>query len=64
MLTDSGVAHVDLTALRHALAAQIDLNRAGIQLGSTDTAGGLFARVVAPEGPASPPCRPTSAHWS
>jgi len=54
VLTDSGVAHVDLPALRHALAAQIDLNRAGIQLGSTDTAGGLFARVVAPEGPASP----------
>ncbi len=54
VLTNSGVAHVDLTALRNALAAKVDLNQLNVQLGSTDTTGGLFARIVAPEGPASP----------
>ncbi|ROP80424.1 putative membrane protein [Stenotrophomonas rhizophila] len=54
VLTNSGVANVDLTALRAALAARMDLNQLNVQLGSTDSTGGLFARVVAPEGPASP----------
>lgn len=54
VLTRSGVANVDLTALRNALAARIDLNQLNVQLGSTDATSGLFARVVAPEGPASP----------
>lgn len=53
VLTNSGVANVDLSALRNALAAKLDLNQLNVQLGSTDTTGGLFARIVAPEGPAS-----------
>jgi len=54
VLTNSGVANVDLRALRNALAAKLDLNQLNVQLGSTDAAGGLFAHIVAPEGPASP----------
>ena len=54
VLTNSGVANVDLSALRNALAAKLDLNQLNVQLGSTDAAGGLFAHIVAPEGPASP----------
>lgn len=53
VLSQRGVANVDLRALRNALAAQLDINAANVQLGSSATSGGLFAQVVAPEGPAS-----------
>lgn len=53
VLAQSGVANVDLRALKDALATQINIDQANLQLGSNDAGSGLFARIVAPEGPAS-----------
>lgn len=53
VLSQSGVAHADLDALRDALAARLDIDRLAIQLGSNDTSSGLFGRIVAPDGPAT-----------
>ena len=53
VLAQSGVAGADLSVLRSALAAKLDINRLAIQLGSNDAASGLFGRIVAPDGPAT-----------
>ena len=51
LLTQQGVAHVDLSALENALVVKgIDLKQLEVKLGSDDSGGGLFARVVAPDG--------------
>ena len=53
VLSQSGVANADLRALKDALAAKVDLNQLNLQLGSNATGSGLFANIVAPDGPAS-----------
>lgn len=53
VLSQSGVAHADLDLLHNALAARLDMDRLAIQLGSNDAGSGLFARIVAPDGPAT-----------
>lgn len=53
VLAQSGVAAVDLSALRSALATRLDLDQLAIKLGSDTAGGGLFAQVVAPEGTAA-----------
>lgn len=53
VLNQSGVAHVDLRALKDALAAKLDINQLNLQLGSDAAGSGLFGSIVAPDGPAS-----------
>ena len=53
VLNQSGVAHVDLRALKDALAAKLDINQLNLQLGSNAAGSGLFGSIVAPDGPAS-----------
>ncbi|WP_369968668.1 TadG family pilus assembly protein [Stenotrophomonas rhizophila] len=53
VLNQSGVAHVDLRALKDALATKLDINQLNLQLGSNAAGSGLFASIVAPDGPAS-----------
>lgn len=54
VLSQQGVAHADLGALKSALAATLAIDQATLQLGSSASTAGLFARVVAPDGPAAP----------
>lgn len=49
LISRSGVAHADLALLRSALGTKLDLDRLTVQLGSNDTASGLFARIVSPD---------------
>lgn len=53
VLAQSGVANVDLRALRDALGAQLDIDQLNVQLGSNAAGSGLFGSIVAPDGPAS-----------
>ncbi|WP_314404930.1 TadG family pilus assembly protein [Stenotrophomonas rhizophila] len=53
VLSQSGVAHVDMRALKDALAAKLDINQLNLQLGSNAAGSGLFGSIVAPDGPAS-----------
>ncbi len=54
VIAQSGAAQADLTLLREALAARLDVEQLNIQLGSNDATSGLFGRIVAPDGPATP----------
>lgn len=53
VLGQGGVTNVDLRALGNALSAELDIHQANLQLGSDAASSGLFAHIVAPDGPAS-----------
>ena len=53
VLARSGVAGADLSVLRNALGARLDLDRLAVQLGSDNAGSGLFAKVTAPDGSAT-----------
>lgn len=64
VLSQSGVAHVDMRALKDALAAKLDINQLNLQLGSNAAAAACSAASSPPTTPPRRRCRPRSTRWT